>query len=177
MKRIVIIGSSCAGKSTLGRSLSKILCTPIIELDTLFWLPNWKSRPTPEFREIVLREVASDNWIVDGNYSRVRDIIWPRATTIIWLNYPLHTVLVRAMIRTCRCLIYRKDPSIGNRDTFSRTFLSRNSIFVRILSSYWSLRLEYQKNIFDNGINNVKIIEFKHHRETEKWLKYLQNRR
>lgn len=37
--RVVIIGTSCSGKTTLAGTLAAALATPHIELDALHWLP------------------------------------------------------------------------------------------------------------------------------------------
>ena len=60
---------------------------PHIELDALHWGPNWKEAPTDVFRERVRLALQGDAWVIDGNYGKVRDIIWSRAEAIVWLDY------------------------------------------------------------------------------------------
>jgi adenylate kinase family enzyme len=98
--RIVVIGSSCSGKTTYAQRLAAILGTPHIELDALHWLPDWVQRPADDFRNLVANAVSREKWVVDGNYGKARDVIWPRATCIIWLNYGFPTVMARALRRT-----------------------------------------------------------------------------
>ena len=100
MKRVVVIGSSCSGKTTLARRLAQVLNAPHVELDALHWGPNWTERPTEVLREAVSERVAGDSWVVDGNYTKVQDIVWPRATDAVWLNYPFPLVFGRALWRT-----------------------------------------------------------------------------
>jgi len=71
MKRIAIIGTSCSGKTTLARQLSKLLHIPHIELDTLFWKKNWQIADREQFRKNVARVVEQGNWVIDGNFSIV----------------------------------------------------------------------------------------------------------
>jgi adenylate kinase family enzyme len=98
MQRVVVVGTSCSGKTTLARQLSQMLGVPHIELDAVHWLPNWQPRPTDEFRRLVAEAVARESWVMDGNYSSTaRDIVWDRATTLIWLNYPFRVVFWRAL--------------------------------------------------------------------------------
>jgi adenylate kinase family enzyme len=73
-----------------------------IELDAIHWLPNWRPRPSDEFRWLVEAAVAAAQWVLDGNYSQTRDVVWSRATALIWLNYPLHVVIYRALRQTTR---------------------------------------------------------------------------
>ena len=121
LSRVSIIGSSCAGKTTLARSLSAALGIPHIELDALHWGPNWTPCETEEFRARVRAAVAAPAWVADGNYSKTRDIVWARATTVIWLNYPFPLVFGRAVTRTLRRIITRETLFAGNRETLAIT--------------------------------------------------------
>ncbi len=84
-RRIVIVGPSCAGKSTLGMELARRLDVPFIELDALFWQEDW-GRPTDEHFCALLRGAHSgEAWVSSGNYLRqTRLATWPLADTIIW---------------------------------------------------------------------------------------------
>lgn len=66
-----------------------MLGVPFIALDTLFWLPGWRQRPTDEFKTKV-REALDQNprgWVVDGNYSaRLGPFVQNEATDIICKN-------------------------------------------------------------------------------------------
>src|SRR4051812_15248546 len=88
-KRIVVIGTSGSGKTTLARRLAAKLGSPHVEIDALNWGPNWTAATAEQLRAKVEQALAGDGWVVDGNYSRVRSYIWSRATTLVWLDYPL----------------------------------------------------------------------------------------
>ncbi len=96
LERVIIVGTSCCGKTTFSRRLAEILKQPHIELDALYWGPNWVAKPADEFRRLVENAVSRDRWVVDGNYGLVRDVIWPKATLVIWLNYDFIVVFRRA---------------------------------------------------------------------------------
>lgn len=87
LKRTVVIGTSCSGKTTFAVNLAQLLRVQHIELDALNWLPDWTERPKEEFRLIVVKAVSADEWVADGNYSKTRDIVWSRATAFVWLDY------------------------------------------------------------------------------------------
>jgi adenylate kinase family enzyme len=90
MKRILIIGSGGAGKSTLSNRLGEILKIDVIHLDTHHWLPGWKERPLNLWREKVRELAAGDEWIMDGDFRGTLDIRMERADTIIYLDmHPL----------------------------------------------------------------------------------------
>ena len=57
MNRVVVIGTSCVGKTIFARSLAEALCCLLVELDALYWQPNWIPRPPDEFQELVAKEL------------------------------------------------------------------------------------------------------------------------
>jgi adenylate kinase family enzyme len=87
------------------------LSCPHIELDALHWQPNWVPRARAEFRALTAQALSQDCWVTDGNYGVVRDLVWSRATTVIWLNYALRLVLWRALARTVRRVLTREELS------------------------------------------------------------------
>jgi adenylate kinase family enzyme len=99
-QRIVVIGVTGCGKSTLAQNLARKLNLVYIELDALNWKPGWVGSEDQEFREKVEAVTRAPGWVLAGNYSKVRDIIWPRAEMVIWLDYPLLLVLGRLWKRT-----------------------------------------------------------------------------
>lgn len=102
-KRVIVIGSSNAGKSTFAERLAERLGVPFIELDALHWEPNWVEADREVFRERVRQAIQPESWVMDGNYaSQQQDISWPDADTIIWLDLPLRTVVSRCIRRTWR---------------------------------------------------------------------------
>lgn len=141
--RTVVIGTSCSGKTTFAADLAMRMNAPHIELDQLHWLPNWQERPEVEFRARVREATDSDRWVIDGNYGVVRDITWRRATAIVWLDYSFAVVFGRALRRSVARLITRAELFAGNRESFRKTFLSRDSILLWVLMTYQRRRREY----------------------------------
>ena len=68
--RINVVGTSGSGKSTLAKSISKKFNTPYVQLDEIFWKPNWKESCDEEFFSKVEEVASTDRWILDGNYTR-----------------------------------------------------------------------------------------------------------
>lgn len=132
LQRIVVVGSSCAGKTTFARRLAATLNLLHTSLDDLFWRPGWQHRD--DFVERVTDVVAGERWIVEGNYGAVRDVVWQRATDLIWLDYAFPVVFSRALRRTVRRVVTKELACGGNRETFRHAFLSPDGI------PYWVLR-------------------------------------
>jgi adenylate kinase family enzyme len=86
-QRISVVGTSGSGKTTTAQEISKRLRIPHIELDALSWAENWTATPEEEFQAGVRDAVAGERWVIDGNYSRIRSIVWVRAETVVYLKY------------------------------------------------------------------------------------------
>src|SRR5215467_8830683 len=90
LMRIVVVGTSGAGKTTLARRIADRLQLPHIELDAINWQSEWRdlTRHDPEeFVRRVSEAIRAEDWVVDGNYGPVRERVWRRATHLVWLDY------------------------------------------------------------------------------------------
>jgi adenylate kinase family enzyme len=172
MSRIVVIGSSCSGKSTFSQQLAKKSNVEYIELDQLHWLPNWEERADEEFRELVNKATLSSCWVVDGNYSVARDIVWPRATQIIWLNHSFSLVLYRSITRSIVRAATKKKLFAGNVESFKQTFFSGDSIILWVLKTYHNKRKNYAKLLKHIEAKGIKVIEFNNQNQVDEFLKY-----
>jgi adenylate kinase family enzyme len=158
--RILIIGTSCAGKSAFARVLGSQTGLRVIELDALYWGPQWMPRESAEFRRLVADATAGDAWIVVGNYGTIRDVLWPRATTAIWLNYAFATVFWRALRRTIRRTLTREELWNGNRESLRRSFFSRESILWWIITTHRRRREEFAQLRVRNEYPSLTWVEF-----------------
>jgi adenylate kinase family enzyme len=104
MNRLVIVGSSGAGKSRLAVALGRRLGLPVIHADREFWQPGWTDPVNEDYRARIERLTASDGWIFDGTPGRVADIVLPRAEAVLWLEQPVILCLLRAYGRMFRHL-------------------------------------------------------------------------
>lgn len=128
--KIAIVGTSGSGKTTLARQMSQRLAVPHIELDALHWEPNWTEATIDVFRSRVKTALSGDAWVVDGNYSKIRPLVWTRADTIVWLDYSFAIVMRQILQRTIRRVVLREECCNGNRETFQKSFLSGDSVIV-----------------------------------------------
>jgi adenylate kinase family enzyme len=157
--RAVIIGTSCSGKTTFAGKLSQLMGINHIELDQLYWEPNWKERPNEEFRDLVRDAVRPESWVVDGNYSVVRDIVWPRANIIIWLNYSFPIVLYRSIKRSFVRAATKERLFAGNVETFSQSFFSSNSIIWWVMKTYHKNKITYPGLVKKSQENGVIVLD------------------
>lgn len=100
-KRVIVIGPSCSGKSTLAARLAELLGLKFVELDALYWKPGWQPSDNEEFAARIREATAGERWVVAGNYTaHTFETIWPRAQTIIWLDFSLALVTYRIVRRS-----------------------------------------------------------------------------
>ena len=100
MKRVAIIGSGGAGKSTFARALTLRTGLPLVHLDHLYWSPGWVVTPSDEWRVVLEEALGGDAWIADGNYARTYDVRFARADTIIVLAPSRWRCATRVLKRT-----------------------------------------------------------------------------
>jgi len=167
MRRIYIIGCCGAGKTTLAKNTSQRCGIPHVELDALYWLPQWKARSDAELRESVSVAVAAENWVMDGNYGQVRETILSRATTLIWLNYSFPFIFGRLLKRTARRVFQRERLFADNRESLRRSFFSRDSILFYLVQTYRRRRREYRQLFNDDRYAHLQRIELRHPRDAD----------
>lgn len=102
VRRVMLIGSGGAGKSTLARRLGERLGLPVIHLDAVHWRAGWNATPEDEWQRTVAALAARDAWIIDGNYGSTLDARFAACDTVIFLDLPRHVCLWRVMRRWVR---------------------------------------------------------------------------
>jgi len=126
--------------------------------------------PTDVFRERIAEMLASDTWVVDGNYSQVRDIVWQHADTIIWLDFSLSLILLRLLRRTIGRVFLRRELWNGNRERFITQFFSRDSLFLWAINNYHRRRREYPQIFARPEFAGLTIIHLTSPRRVRRWV-------
>ena len=102
MKRIMVIGSGGAGKSTLARQLGERLHLDVYHLDALMWRPGWVMAPREERIDIQQQLVKKDQWIIDGNFGNTLDLRLQAADIVIFIDLPRIVCVYRVLKRAIR---------------------------------------------------------------------------
>jgi adenylate kinase family enzyme len=123
--RVVVIGSSGSGKSTFAARLAGARGPARVALHALNWGPGWLNRSAEEpeaFQRLVDDATAADRWVTDGNYRAAMTRTLPRATHLVWLDYPRAVVMRRVIWRSFRRAAGGRElwPGTGNREDFRR---------------------------------------------------------
>lgn len=142
--RISIVGASGSGKTTLGKRIAELRGIPFVELDSIHHGPNWTHPPAEEFEAAVDAATQGTAWVVDGNYSAVRHIVWSRADTIVWLDYGMWLSLRQVGRRTFTRFLRREELWNGNRESLWKHFLPWDeSLFWWVLKTHRRRRRDY----------------------------------
>lgn len=167
--RIVVVGATGSGKTTLSARLARALGVPHLELDAVHWQPNWEMMETGAFRRRVEELTQAGAWVADGNYSKARDILWSRASALVWLDYPLLFIFWRLFSRSVRRLLRREELWNGNRETWKGMFFSKESLFVWLAQSYPKMRRTYPELLAQPENAHLRVIRLRSARETEQF--------
>jgi adenylate kinase family enzyme len=102
VKKVLVIGSGGAGKTTFSKHLASRTGLPLTHLDQLFWHPGWVPTPDEEWDRLIAQLIARDSWILDGNYGRTLPTRLAAADTVIFLDLPRLVCTWRILKRQLR---------------------------------------------------------------------------
>jgi adenylate kinase family enzyme len=173
--RVVVIGMSGAGKTTLAREIATRFAQAHIDLDAINWQPGWRGLAQydpAEFARRVTEAIQAEAWVTDGvligNYGGVRDAIWCRATHLVWLDYDRPVIMARVIRRSLQRIIRRTElwPGTGNREQWH--FLFQASHPIRWAWSNWRrLRQEIAEHLHQPAYAHIEIFRLRHPREAQ----------
>lgn len=144
--RVNVVGVSGSGKSWLSKRLGDQLGVTRVELDKLYWGPDWTESEIPAFRGKVEAALQPERWVLDGNYhSKTKDIKWRNVTMVVWVDNSLPRTLWQSLTRAINRIRTQKElwPGTGNRETFRKTFLSTDSILLWTIRMFYGVRRRY----------------------------------
>lgn len=143
---------------------------PHIELDALHWEPNWTAALPEVFRERVSEALSGDRWVVDGNYSGVRDIVWSRADTVVFLDYSFWLIMRRLLRRTWQRSLKQEELWNGNHEDIRKSFLSQDSIVLWMLRTYQENRKKYPLLFQRPEYAHLAVVHLQSPEIAEAWL-------
>lgn len=171
-QRILILGKTGSGKTTLARELAATIGVPHVELDALYFGPNFSTVPPSVLRERTSTAIVGDRWVTDGNKSAVRDLVWPRADTVIWLDYPwvvsFWRLGKRALWRTS--VLKAQATERSGKAGLPREFLSAAKGVLTALRSHMGQRREYPRMFAEQENQHLAVVRLRSPRATRRWL-------
>ena len=164
MRRVLVVGSPGAGKSTFARELARLTRLPLTHLDAEYWRPGWVRPAQAEWRTRVESLIAPDTWILDGNYTSTVPLRASRADTVVVLDYPRTLCLFRA---TGRALLGRRP------DTLCLGREPLNPEFLRFIWNFPAVQ-ERQMSVLQ-ALPHLKVKRLRSDREARTWLRNVAN--
>ena len=168
MERILIVGNSGAGKSTMARALSEKTGLPVVHLDRLFWRENWQHIAREEFDALLQQELEKSQWIIDGNYDRTVSTRLAYCDTVIYLDYPRWQCLLGVIKRVLTSYgKVRPDMGDGCPERFDWEFMK----YV------WNYNRENRDKLYSklNALDRVNVIVLGNRKEGNSFLRNLNN--
>ncbi|MEV5774216.1 adenylate kinase [Streptomyces antimycoticus] len=168
MRKVALFGPPATGKTTLARWLSKQLDQPHTDLDDLLFTDDGPL-PLEEFRRQAAEITRTDGWVVEGNFSKLADVVWHRADVLVWLDFPLPLILYRIIRRSLRQLAGREDSAQARRLTWSAAFFSRRSLLRTAIRKYRSNRPRYARQVAETAGLGVEVVRLRSPRAVQRW--------
>lgn len=174
--KINVVGTSGVGKSTLARRLAQELSLPYIEMDVLYWLPEWQGTSDDEFYAKLATALAAPGWVLDGNYNRSRPVKWRDVDLVVWVDYSFWRTIRQAVWRAASRASRRQElwPGTGNCETFRRSFFSRDSIILWTLKTWRNNRRRYLADMRDPQYQHIRFVRLRNQRQTEALVRELR---
>ena len=168
--RINVVGTSGSGKSTFSKRIAKKLNIPYIELDSLFWKANWIESTDEEFFPKVKESIAGESWILDGNYSRTKDIKWERVQMVVFLDLPFHIVLYRIISRSLIRGYKRQELWSGNKESLWWTLFTRESMIWYVIKTFYRNRKRYTGLFNSTDSSQIQFIRLRSKKDVEDFI-------
>ncbi|MFD4548763.1 AAA family ATPase [Streptomyces sp. NPDC058466] len=169
MKRILVAGSTGAGKTTLARAVARRRAIPFHEMDALAIVgPDW--RENQELLEDVSHISSGPCWVFDSfGHPAVRDLLWDRADTIVWLDYSRAVVIRRVLRRSVARTLFRRRIFGGNVETV-RSWFSVEHPVRWAWSQYAGRRADIADRCADEQFAPLDVIHLRTPRAARAWL-------
>ncbi len=170
--RILILGRTGSGKTTLATELAAALEVPHVELDSLYFGPDFSTAPLSLLRERTSAAIAGNRWVTDGNKRAVRDLVWPRADTVVWLDFPVYVTLWRLArrARTRTASLSAQAAQSGRRTELPKQMLAAAKGVLTALRSHRGQRREYPLMFSRPENRHLAVARLRSPRATREWL-------
>jgi len=168
MQRVIVIGPCGAGKSTASHRIATALGLPIYHLDKLHWSAGWVEGSKDELRAALAPIVASDCWLIDGNYGSTMEARLKRADTVVYLDYPITLCLWRAAQRVW---FYRGRSRPDMAEDCPERF---NFEFFWYIANWNRHARPRTENLLK--ASEARILCFKKPQQLDRWLSNLESR-
>lgn len=170
-RRVRVVGTSGAGKTTFARALARRLDVPHRELDEVFWGPDWVKKD-PDVARGILRgflDDAAGGWVVDGNWNDARQGLAGDADAVVWLDYPRAVVMARVVRRTLARALLRRPIYHGNTESL-RSLTRRDPEENIVLWAWTSFADTRERYAAEAARGRTPVVRLRTPRAARRWL-------
>ena len=119
--------------------------------------------------------MSAERSVVDGNYNMVRDIVWQRATTLVWLNLSFPVVFWRALSRTVTRRFGRRTFFSGNKESIRQAFLNRDSMILWVIKTFHERRRSTRQVFNGDSFPGLRRVELRNQGDADRFLASLKD--
>ena len=174
LNRVVVIGSSGSGKTTVARRLAGILAFPHLEMDSVFHRYGLAHEAHDDFIPTLDAFSSGERWVIDGNYTShgARDVVWPRADTVVWLDPPRRVTISRVVRRTLRRTLLRQELWPGVYEPISNLYSldPYQNIIVWSWTRHAHVREKYEEAMGDGTWDHATVHRLRSRSEVDAFL-------
>ncbi len=168
--KILVLGPSGTGKTTVCRDLSKKLNIKALHLDSVYWKKDWDRIGKDDFHHYIVNFVRKyDNWVIDGNYTNNKhfDLRLDLADVIIYLDYGKNESL-KGIHKRAEIFKHQVRP-----DMAPGCLEGIDHIFLNYVSNFDKFKGKYLKAVISGYKNKKKVLIFKTRKELYDWYSSL----
>jgi hypothetical protein len=143
-----------------------------VELDSLYFAPDFTTASLSVLRERTRVAIAAERWVTDGNKRTVRDLVWPRADTVIWLDYPVYVSLWRLAKRARRrtAALSAQVARTGRWQGLPTLLLAAARGVLTALRSHRGQRKEYLRMFDEPASQHLAVARLRSPHATRRWM-------
>ncbi|RBY93726.1 hypothetical protein DQ237_16220 [Blastococcus sp. TF02-8] len=167
-QRVLVAGSTGAGKSTAARALATALDLPYTELDALWHGPGWQ--PRPEFSDDVAGMLAAGRWVTEYQYRPVKAALLGAADAVVWLDHPFPLVAWRLLRRSFVRAATRRPLVNGNVERFGLWARASHPLRVVLGPEFWRKRRRTAHELSGAAARGVVVVRLRGARQADQWL-------
>ena len=166
--RVLVVGSSGAGKTTMAAALAARLGLPHTELDSLWHGPGWV--PRPEFERDVEAMLATGRWVTEYQYRPVKDRLLDQAQAVVWLDHPFPLVAARLFRRSVVRAVTRRAYWNGNRESVAMWLHASHPLRIVLSREFWAKRRRTEVELDGAAARGAVVIRLRGARAADRWL-------
>jgi len=167
-ERVLVAGSTGAGKTTMARVLAGILGLPHVELDALVHGPGWT--PRPEFVADVEAMLATGRWVTEYQYRVVKAPLLAAAQAVVWLDHPFLLVAGRLISRSIARAITRRPFYNGNTERAAAWLRASHPLRIVFSRHFAAKRRRTQAELAEAAVRDVVVVRLRGVRAERRWL-------